>query len=54
MAMKLEDAKADLEEIGKLSGKKVIIRGNHDYWWTSLAKVRKRFLQAFIAYRMTL
>lgn len=40
-AMKLEDAKADLEEIGKLSGKKVIIRGNHDYWWTSLAKVRK-------------
>lgn len=38
-AMKLEDAKRDLELIGKQRGKKVIIRGNHDYWWSSYKKV---------------
>jgi uncharacterized protein len=40
-AMKLEEAKVDLEWIGKLPGKKIIIRGNHDYWWTTISKVRK-------------
>lgn len=39
-AMKLEDAAVDLCSIGELPGKKVILRGNHDYWWSSLAKVR--------------
>ncbi|MDL2237339.1 metallophosphoesterase [Christensenellaceae bacterium OttesenSCG-928-K19] len=38
-AMKLEDARPDLEAIGDLPGKKIIIRGNHDYWWGSAAKV---------------
>ena len=40
-AMTLEDAKADLEEIGRLPGKKVIIRGNHDYWWNTISRVRE-------------
>jgi len=40
-AMRLEDAKADIDEIKKLNGKKVILRGNHDYWWSSLNKVRQ-------------
>lgn len=39
-AMTLEDARVDLEEIGRLNGRKAILRGNHDYWWTSLSKVR--------------
>lgn len=39
-AMSLDDAKLDLQEIGKLPGKKIIIRGNHDYWWKSLQSVR--------------
>lgn len=39
-AMKLEDAAVDLCSIGELPGKKVLLRGNHDYWWGSLAKVR--------------
>jgi len=39
-AMKLDDAAFDLRQIGDLPGKKVIIRGNHDYWWNSVAKVR--------------
>jgi len=40
-AMKPEQAIADLEWIDSLPGKKVMIRGNHDYWWGSAAKVRK-------------
>ncbi|MCL2540494.1 MAG: metallophosphoesterase [Firmicutes bacterium] len=39
-AMYLEEAQADLKEIGKLAGKKVILRGNHDYWWKSITAVR--------------
>jgi uncharacterized protein len=39
--MKLEDAKVDLDWIHSLPGTKVMVRGNHDYWWTSLSKVEK-------------
>lgn len=38
-AMHLEDAKADLDWIHALPGTKVMIRGNHDYWWSSLKKI---------------
>lgn len=41
-AMRLDDAVADLEFIGSLPGKKVLIRGNHDYWWSSPSRVRER------------
>lgn len=39
-AMRLEDAKADLDFISELPGTKVIIRGNHDYWWSTIGRVR--------------
>ncbi len=39
-AMRPELAKVDLGWIESLPGTKVMIRGNHDYWWTSLSKVR--------------
>lgn len=39
-AMKLEDTKKDFELIESLPGKKIIIRGNHDYWWKSISGVR--------------
>ena len=39
-AMTLEEAKPDLESIAALPGKKVILRGNHDYWWPSISKLR--------------
>lgn len=39
-AMRLDDAAADLAWIGQRPGVKVLGRGNHDYWWSSLAKVR--------------
>ena len=40
-AMSLQDALADLRAIGELPGKKVLIRGNHDYWWGSISRVRE-------------
>ncbi len=40
-AMHLDDALVDLEWIAALPGTKVMIRGNHDYWWSSLSKVRR-------------
>ena len=35
-ALKFEDAKLDLDEISRLRGRKIIIKGNHDYWWQSV------------------
>lgn len=40
-AMHPEVARLDLEWIDRLPGTKVILRGNHDYWWTSLSKIEK-------------
>ena len=39
-AMYLNDALADLGFIGALSGTKLLLRGNHDYWWQSVTQVR--------------
>lgn len=39
-AMKFEEAKIDLDYICKLKGHKVIIKGNHDYWWSSISEIR--------------
>lgn len=38
-AMKLEDAIPDLLWIHERPGTKVMIEGNHDYWWSSLKKI---------------
>ena len=39
-AMRREDARADLERIAALPGRAVLLRGNHDYWWSAVGKVR--------------
>ena len=39
-AMRLPEALPDLEFLGRLPGRKVLVRGNHDYWWSSPSKVR--------------
>lgn len=38
-AMKLEDALPHLRFIDALPGQKILLKGNHDYWWTSRGKV---------------
>lgn len=39
-AMKTEDVKGTMEFLSSLPGIKIIIKGNHDYWWGSLTAVR--------------
>ena len=39
-AMHLDEALIDLKAIAALPGQKVLLRGNHDYWWSSISKVR--------------
>lgn len=40
-AMKLSDTEADFRFIHSLKGKKLLLKGNHDYWWTTKAKMDK-------------
>lgn len=40
-AMHLEEAIEDLERIGEMPGRKLLLRGNHDYWWNSIGRVRR-------------
>ena len=44
-AMQLEDADSDFRFISELSGKKIILKGNHDYWWTTVAKMKEFFMK---------
>ena len=37
-AMSLESAREDFLFVDSLPGKKLIIKGNHDYWWSTAAK----------------
>lgn len=37
----IEEARPDLEWIAQFPGTKVLLKGNHDYWWSSLSKIQK-------------
>lgn len=37
-AMDLKEAAADFAWIDKIPGRKIILKGNHDYWWSTAAK----------------
>lgn len=39
--MSLEQAYKDFEFLHRLPGKKIMLKGNHDYWWTTSAKMTK-------------
>lgn len=39
--MTLEEAAADLKFLDGLPGKKIIGKGNHDYWWDTVAKMER-------------
>lgn len=36
----LEDTKLDFNYLNELPGKKILLKGNHDYWWTTLKSMR--------------
>jgi len=37
----LDDIKPDFDFIESLPGKKILLKGNHDYWWESLTKLKR-------------
>lgn len=44
-AMTLAEAKLDFEFVQNLPGKKILLKGNHDYWWNSLKKMNDFFAE---------
>lgn len=42
-AMNLEEALEDFKFIHKLPGRKIILKGNHDYWWSTVTKAMNFF-----------
>lgn len=40
-ALGLENAQADFAWIDQIPGRKIILKGNHDYWWSTAAKFYK-------------
>ncbi len=37
----LEDTYKDFEYLNDLPGKKILLKGNHDYWWTTVTNMKK-------------
>ena len=44
-AMTMDEASHDIGFIESLPGKKIISKGNHDFWWTTMSKMRTFFEQ---------
>lgn len=42
-AMSLDDALFDFDFLDRLPGKKILIKGNHDYWWSTKTKMENFF-----------
>lgn len=42
-SMKMEEGAKELQWIHELPGKKIISKGNHDYWWASISKLNKLY-----------
>lgn len=40
-AMNFDELYNDFQYINSLNGKKIILKGNHDYWWNTLSKMNK-------------
>lgn len=48
-AMKLEDAMQDIDMLAELNGKKILLKGNHDFWWQSITALRSILPENFYA-----
>lgn len=40
-AMKLYETEEDFKYLNSLPGKKLLLKGNHDYWWDTLSKINR-------------
>ena len=41
--MSLPEAEADFRFLDRFPGRKLLIKGNHDYWWTTASKMQRFF-----------
>lgn len=41
--LNLGEAKCDLDFLAQLPGKKLLLRGNHDYWWSSVSRLNAMY-----------
>ena len=46
--MGIEQCREDFLFIDMAPGKKIILKGNHDYWWSTAAKAKKFFAECGI------
>jgi len=46
--MSLQESTPDFKFIDQLPGKKIILKGNHDYWWTTVTKMKTFFSETGI------
>ena len=44
-ALTLEDSITDLQWINDLPGKKILMKGNHDFWWSTVTKMKRFFAE---------
>ena len=42
-AMSFEESLPDFKFLSSLPGKKIVLKGNHDYWWSTVAKMKEFF-----------
>lgn len=43
--MTLEEAREDFRFLNEMPGKKLLLKGNHDYWWTTASKMKRFFVE---------
>lgn len=43
--MDLEETAPDFHFVDQLPGRKIVLKGNHDYWWTTAARMKRFFEQ---------
>ena len=46
----LENTKLDFGYLNSLPGKKLMLKGNHDYWWGSIIKLNSMSLHKYFSY----
>ncbi len=44
-AMSMQEAEADFRFLQELPGKKILLKGNHDFWWSTAAKAYRFFAE---------
>ena len=48
-SMRLDEAMEDIGKVGVLPGRKILLRGNHDYWWGGIGQVRRALPEGMYA-----